>query len=117
MLPLTLWLASLVAALSGRPGDPPLDPFLRQLVIGLHVRSSAARCFWASCEHVKTNAQLYRQTCTPHSICCHCRSLKLVCDLSHSLLVVLPLICEIETLLRAALLAHVHLSSGSCAGR
>ncbi len=54
VLPLTVWLASLVAALSGRPGDPPLDPFLRQLVIGLHVRSPAARPFWVTCEHVET---------------------------------------------------------------
>ena len=52
VLPLTVWLASLVAALSGRPGDPPLDPFLRQLVIGLHVRPPAVRYLWVSCEHV-----------------------------------------------------------------
>ena len=37
VLPMTLWLASLVAALTGRPGDPPLTDKQRQLVIGLHV--------------------------------------------------------------------------------
>ena len=38
VFPLTLWLASLVAALSGRPGQPPLTDKQRKLVITLHVR-------------------------------------------------------------------------------
>ena len=43
VLPLTLWLASLVAALTGRAGDPPLTDKQRQLVILLHVRSVASQ--------------------------------------------------------------------------